>query len=471
MKRQFRRVWLMLLPVMALAISASLLGEALAMAPSQGASIPIPECQNGLLKSADPAKLFVGDETTVTTVVTGTCPAYELPIDLVLVVDKSNSMTKGQPGRNDGTPGNGSVDPTPNAGDFPTSIIPEPKPTDDPGVIPTAFAPGQDAGQASVGRVHGISQIGPPPTTDPRATPKPTDDPSGANPTPTKIDGGNDIIRRGEVEAAGTEDNIRAMQESVGDFLDSIQDDVKAGRIRVSLVQFDERGRSLVTLSDNVSKVRSQLSRIRGGNNTRIDLGVQAGQRELVGATVRGRTDQDHAKVMIVWSDGFVDPRTVLRLRTRDQVKVIAVGVGRNANTSLLSKVATERKWVFRANERSDIYDAFASVAPSMRQITIPKLDVTEKLMPGMELVAGSVSPAPALMPDAQTMIWHAEPVSFPMTFTYRVRPLEPGILPLSEKSNVVYTDSEKRPFDLPFPELKLEVKRPGDPDLMGSGQ
>lgn len=458
MKRQFRRVWLMLLPVMALGVSASLLGEALAMAPSQGASVPVPECAHGLLKSADPAKLFVGDETMVTTVVTGTCPAYELPIDLVLVVDKSNSMTRGQ-GGSGGTPGigpGGTEEPGP--GIFPTSIIPRPQPTQDPGVIPTAFAPESQAR----GRPNGLAQVPPNPTDPPRPTSDPG--PGIGQPTPTSVDSG--IIRRGEVEAAGTEDNIRAMQASVGDFLEDIEDDVKAGRIRVSLVQFDERGRTLVALTDNVSKVRSQLGRIRGGNNTRIDLGVQAGQRELVGATVRGRTDMDHAKVMIVWSDGLVDPRTVLRLRTRDQVAVIAVGVGRNPNMSLLSKVATERKWLFKANERRDIYQAFEAVAPSMRQITIPSMEITEKLAPNMELVAGSVNPVPSLMLDAQTMVWKVVPATFPFTATYRVRPLEPGMHLLSQKSNLVYTDSERRPFDLPFPDLTLEVKRPGDPDL-----
>jgi uncharacterized protein YegL len=335
---------------------------------------------------------------------------------------------------------------------LPTAGVPLPRPTRDPIIDPR----GEEGGEASVGRVRGVAQLPTRPSNE--GTPE---DGTGGRVTPTPSD--KDVISRGEVEPAGTEDNIRAMQEAVGDFLRDIEEDVKAGRIRVSLVSFDDRARTLAPLTDNPSKVRSQLLRIRGGGNTRLDLGLSAAQRELVGANVRGRTDLDHAKVIIAWSDGKVDPRTVARLRKRDNIKVFAVGVGQDANEASLRRIASEGEWVYKLSDRRDLVEDFRKLSPTQRQISIPAMDVTEQLAGSMELVPGSMNP-PASMPDAKTMTWHLEPPTLPMTFTYRVRPLEAGTLPVSVLSKVTYTDSERRAFDRPFPELKLEVERSGLP-------
>jgi uncharacterized protein YegL len=378
-------------------------------------------------------------------------------MDLVILVDKSNSMTLGQPGK-DETPGSDATrDPTvPGNPRFPTSDVPGPRPTRDPGLVPR----GEPGDEASLARVRGLGQIARPTRTGVAPGQRPTQDSSAGTRTP----GANDQINRGEVEPAGTEDNIRAMQESVAEFLEHIEDDVKAGKIRVALVNFDDRARTMVGLTDNVGQVRSQLLRLRGGGNSRLDLGLQAAQRELVGANVRGRTDLDHTKVIIAWTDGKVDPRTVARLRTRDNVKVMAAGVGRGANQGILRKVASEPTWAFDSTDLRDLVESFYRISPNVRAVTMETLDVTEVLAGNLELVPDSANPAPAAMPDAKTLTWHFEPPVLPMTFTYRVRPLEAGTLPVNAGGSVKYKDSEDRSFDLAFPELKIEVLQAGSP-------
>ena len=54
--------------------------------------------------------------------------------------------------------------------------------------------------------------------------------------------------------------------------------------------------------------------------------------------------------------------------------------------------------------------------------------------------------------------------VALPMTLTYRVRPLEAGTLPVALKSKVTYTDSERRAYERPFPDLLIEVLKAGGP-------
>lgn len=460
--RRTRFLWLLTLPAAALFVSVLALGTASAMTPSQGAKYPIPECRMDLTKSAVPDKLYVGDEAMVTAVISGTCPAYDLPIDLVLVVDKSNSMTLGR----DEKPGLiGTPDPNETPGSspiVPTNVVPGPLPTRNPGIDPVGVEP--DSGEAMIARVRGVMQIATLPpnlATRPAAeTPLPG---IGDKGTPTP---GSGLVPRDEVEAAGTEDNIRAMQSAVADFLERIQPDVASGKIRVALVSFDDRAHTLVPLTDNVNKVRSQLTRIRGGGNSRLDLGLQAAQRELVGATTRGRTDLDHTKAVMIWTDGQVDPRTVARMRTRGNLKVFGIGVGRNANMTTLRRVATEGSWVYKVSDQRNLLEDFQKLAPNKRQISIPKLDVLEELAGSMELVAGSVNPAPSAMVNPKTMSWHFEPVTLPLTLTYRVRPLEAGTLPVSVMSKVTYTDSERRAFERSFPDLMLEVLKAGGPLL-----
>jgi uncharacterized protein YegL len=456
MLRRNPRLWLLALPIVALVTTLIALRSVSAMAPRQGADYPIPDCVTALTKSAVPDKLYVGDEALVTAVISSTCPAYELPLDLVLLVDKSNSMTKGQPGA--GVDPGATKDPNETPGvapGFPTVPAPGLVPTRDPGINPNgAIEP-----EAAVARQRGLAQAI---ATTPPKVPPPNETPTKGGATPT-VTGGL-VPPRGEVESPGTDDNIREMQQGVADFLEDIQDQVKAGKIRVALVSFDDRAHTLVSLTDNVPRVRSLLSRIRGGGNTRLDLGLQAAQRELVGATARGRTDLDHSKAVIVWTDGIVDPRTVTRLRTREAVKVFAVGVGRTANQATLRRIASDQKWTYKITDRRGLLEDFNKLTPNTRQIIIPAMDMFEQLADGISLVPGSANPAPAAVTGGNTMSWHFQPWTAPVTVTYRVRPLEAGTWPVTLVSKVNYTDSEKRAVEVAFPEVKIEALKAGVP-------
>jgi len=465
--RRINVLWMGGLPLVVLFASLAVLSDAWATTPDQTTAYNVPECVTGTLKSAVPQKLFVGDEATITAVITGTCPVFDLPSDLVILVDKSNSMTKGQPGQG-GTPGIGPGDPTsqPGPGIFPTSGIPGPGPTKDPGVIPTAIAPEGNEPEVMDGVDQLITPL--PRPTDP---PKPTQvNPGIAPPTATGI--GSDLIRRGTIENPGTEDNIREMQQAVSEFLSELDPMVKSGQLRVGLVSFDDRAHTLQTLTDNITKVRSAVQRIRGGGNTRLDLGIQGAQRELVGATVRGRTDMDHRKLIVIFSDGVVDRRTVVRLHTRDGLDVLSVAVGRSGDgIAVLRKLATRSDYFFMSNQRKQLADTFKKVPPKQRPLKMLTMDVLEQLAPNMELVAGSANPPASALPDARTMTWHLEPPVLPMTLTYRVRPLEAGNIKLSAANKATFTDSEKRTRDIKFPEVVLEVKKPGSPDLAGANR
>ncbi len=433
MVRRTSLLWIGLLPLLLMATAFAAL--AVASPATQGDEVS--SCDTGRQKWASPTVLYVGEEAEVTSVITGTCPAYDLPIDMILLVDQSNSMTKGDPG--DFVPGTG----TPDDSGLPTR---PPRPTDP--TLPTEDPEPEPTGFAAGGRdqPRGVAQL---PTLTPRP-PRPTDD--GVVPTD------DDIIHRGREEPPGTEDLIREVSMAIRDFLDEVQDDVKDGKVRIGLASFDDRGHELMSLTDNVSKVTGRLSRIRGGGNTRVDLGLSTATRMLVGVGMRGRTDMDHRKLIVVFSDGKFDRRITARLRTRDGLDVITVAAGRSADQAALRRIATESEYAVEMRDRKELVQVYRRIAPRQRQVTMDTLTIEDVLAANMDLVPGSANPVPARVLDGRNLQWDFAPPAFPITLTYRVKPQEVGLHPVSELAHAMWADSEGRKGDVPIPEVELEV-------------
>ncbi|MFQ5460884.1 MAG: VWA domain-containing protein, partial [Anaerolineae bacterium] len=403
--------------------------------------------------------------------ITGTCPAISLPYDIVFVVDRSNSMTKGLGGPGPvrtvgpGDPTRDPADPTkPSVDPFPTQE--KPKPTEPP--IPTPPTALHSTAGLMGHRVPGLAQ-GPivptetmeVPPTEPVGTPgKPTPpikDPTGEpGRDPTR-----DLIRRDREEPAGDEDLIRAVREAILDFLDHVEGDVNSGRYRVALVSFNDRARIEVDLNrsnSGVSKVRSRLFRIRGGGNTRIDLGLSAALRVLYGVTYRGRQDLDYKKVAILFSDGKADPRTTARLRLRKDITYLSVAAGRSADIRVMRGLASEGEFFLDLRDRKELVERVRGLPAKSRGVNMTSLTVADRLQPNMELVAASAIPAPARTLADGTLEWDFPNPSMPVTVTYEVRPLAVGVHPVSQSAEARWGDSEARNGKVPFPGVDIEV-------------
>ncbi len=435
------------------------------------AAIPARECSAGAVVSAEPGVVYLGAETLVTSIITGTCYPYDTPIDITILVDQSNSMTKGEPGggQNDtpgATPGSqptqGNIDVTAPAPIVPPpGTKPPPRPTEDPGPAPTllaGLAPG-------AGGPAGPDQVVLTPTLPPRQTPGPsptegTTHPPGESPTPSgNIDQPTaSSIRRDVTEPPGDEDLIRVVQEAIREFLDEMEGDIKGGRYRVGIVAFNDRAIELVPLTDDVTRLRSRLSRLRGQGNTRVDLGLSAATRQLVGVGIRGRQDLDHKKLVILFSDGKFDRRTTARLRTREEIDIVTVAVGRTADRAAMRQLASSPQYALEVRDQKGLVTLVRTFKPNQRAVTMPEMTVEDIVAVNMALVADSMVPPVSRAPDARTMQWDFAPPSFPITITYRVRPQEPGVHVVSEKAHATWKDSLGRTGDLPFPPVEVEV-------------
>ena len=160
-----RRLHLLLLGLAPLVLTAMAFAALVNAGPNDPSADPEGSlCTTGLQKWVEPTSILLGDTAKVTLVVTNTCPATNLPIDLVFLVDESNSMKRGEPSNNSG---GGAVQPgQPGA---PTKGVPPPGGT----VVPPPV-PGPDIreGGAASGNELLPDQLFPPtsvPTSEPTA--------------------------------------------------------------------------------------------------------------------------------------------------------------------------------------------------------------------------------------------------------------------------------------------------------------
>jgi Mg-chelatase subunit ChlD len=423
-------------------------------------------CSTGPQKWAEPTELGMGGTSRVTMVMTSTCPAYNLPVDVVFVVDRSNSMTKGQEGPGgigtQGTPGGAIGTPGGPGGVDPIPTQKQPPPTKDPDPNPTG------APQAGIGlhRVRGLAQA---PINPTKKSPLTLTPGSGGTVTPVKTQPGGVvptgtaglIIRRDVVEPPGDEDLIREVVQAIADFLDHNEEAINEGRLRVALVTFNDRARIDVDLNrgtNGAQRVRSALSRIRGEGNTRIDLGLSAALRVLHGVSYRGRSDLDYSKVAILFSDGKADARTTARLRLRNDITYVSVAVGRSANLNVMRNLASENEFFLDIRDRRELVDRVNGVPKNTRPLRLTLVTVRDKLMPNMEFQAGSANPPPdRILPDG-TYEWDFLDPTGPVTVTYDVKPLAAGLLPVSEMAEASWTDTDARTASGPFPPVELNV-------------
>lgn len=452
-------------------------------------AVPASTCVAGLNKSVDPAQIEMGDTARVTMVITHTCPDEKRPVDLVFLVDTSLSMTRGQQksDANDATPDPNSTPssniqdpPTPapigplGSGLQPDQSIGDPTPDPSSGGNAGGSKPGAEpSGCESTDAGSGGPNIGGPATSTPPGPGAPATATPGSNIGDPGAGGGNGSVKTDpNPELAGTEDLIRDTQKWLRKFVDQpeVKADMANGKMRLGLVAFNERGRRLLSLTDDSRTFVGRLGLLRGDGKTRIDVGLRAGER-LFQENVRGqiKRDANRVKVIVVISDGQFCTKDVNRARVDKEIRVISVAAGRGANQKKLRQIASDQSFFYLLRD-GEIKQILALLSDSKRKaseaiavfdkVSLTSLTVRDTLSDTMELVPGSVNPAPSSL-TGRTMEWVLPNPGAAVTLTYDVRPLQAGQLPVSASSRADWADTQKRAGGGDFPAVVLDVSPP----------
>jgi len=460
--RRFRLVLLALLPLALVTIAfVGLTSVARAADPPQLSS-----CGIETSRLVDPTVLPLGATTRVSLIVTGTCPASRIPMDIVFLVDESNSMIKSQ---NQHIPRQTPGEPTKPATPDPSAGPPTREPTAGP--TSSTGGGGGDAVRGSEPPFCNPNQgrRSQEPTEPARPTPRPTPNPLTPEPPVPETPGSiipprttppaSDQPNIEDLEPAGAVDQIREMRSWLRDVvgLPEIEEDLANGSLRMGFVSFSERARVRIALSEDKGDIVSGAAKLHGGNVTRINQGLNAAKAVLDDR--RAKLEGERLRVIVVLSD-FQFCQSDMK-RVDRSIEVVAVGFGVRAyDRRKMTDLATERRFTIENHSLKTFKDLYRDVLRQGRSVDVEQMTIRDELSETMQLVAGSPNP-PTVTVQGQLLEWQILTPTLPMTLTYEVVPQLPGIHPVSVGGNALWLDSEGLNASVPFPGTDIEVLPP----------
>lgn len=413
-------------------------------------------CLPELTKSVDPGSLVLGETAAVSMVVSGTCPTRYLPVDLIIVADESNSMTRGT--ARAAEPATKVPEPNP-SGEPPPP--PEPGPIVTPGGPPRSDPRGSEPPFCQPGGGITLPPVEPtspkPPEPGPGDPPPPPPGPGPIVPPSTSIvDPGPNID---ELEPPAGFDWVREEKSWIRDFMGQpeIERDIASGRLRVGFVSFNERARIRQPITDSGTKIVGAANRMRGGEVTYIQQGMRAAEQMLRGSG--SRKDVERVQLVILMSDFQFCQRDMRRIDK--DLELIAVGFGvRPYDTRKMYDLATERRLVFQPRDLRGVVKAYEEIVARGRPVQMAELTVRERLSDNMRLVPDSQVPPTATV-ASPWITWTLQSPTLPLTLSYAVEPLEPGRHLVSAASGIDWRDSEGLLGKTEFPTVSIEVLAP----------
>ena len=414
--------------------------------PDAGTATPVPSgCQATVDKTLDRGTVILGENVLASLVVSATCGAKLGPLDLVILADESLSMTKSKE-----TIGSKPEEPT---------ETPDPAdPTEDPGGsigVPTSEPKLSNDPSWCEPKSNQLQPTDTPtPTNTPtprrRSTPR-------ASSTPTEPSG---LGKATEVplEPAGDADLIREEKNWIRDFLgqDAIERDMKSDRLRVGFISFADGAKVKQPLSNDASDVLSSASRMRGADLSFIGKAFRDVSRTFAGNG--SRPDAERVKVLIILSDFKFCARDIRQaIQGKDAPFVITVGFGRSYNARYARDLASDPRLVLKPGDTKELMNLYDVLIAPPKPITLKELRVRDTLATNMRYLPDTANP-PTVTLTGQTLEWILPGV--PATMTYRLEPLgpEPGVYPVSDLAEFLWTDSLDLLGRAVFPVPQVEI-------------
>lgn len=234
---------------------------------------------------------------------------------------------------------------------------------------------------------------------------------------------------------------------------------------RLGIVTFNERVRSLVPLSEDVTHVLHAIDGAGGPDGagygfTNVAIGLDAARSELV----HRRSGADAS--VILMSDGESSADGMLNAAARlraDVVEVFTVCFG-GACPEALRQTATSADHYFEIFGREALDVLLETLGARLGEVALESARVEDVLGPDVRLVPGSVDPPP-VGGEAATLTWDlaGEALTYSTRLRYEVEPLRIGLVPANERAHTDFLDSFGRPGRADFPVPLVEVLQPGD--------
>lgn len=248
---------------------------------------------------------------------------------------------------------------------------------------------------------------------------------------------------------------------------------------RVALVGFDFAATVIQPLTTDRRRLIEQVNTLQASGGTHLVNALEASIDVLVGPDAR----PDVAKVIVYMSDGrhtelgsvpIADPPGLAAAIDRARaagIHVFTIGLGRDADTDNLRRMATDGASYFFSPTPGELRDIYVHIA---RRIEAAELFatavVTDRVPANMTFLPGTGRPVePAVSPDGRTLTWRLAGVPEPgFRLAYRLRPEAPGYWPTNVEAFTDYVDGFGNRgtivFPIPFVRVRAPTPTPGPP-------
>lgn len=238
---------------------------------------------------------------------------------------------------------------------------------------------------------------------------------------------------------------------------------------RIGVVSFNDSARTWCSLTDDAAKLDGCLKLPRPKGGAAIERGMLTGLTVLKDGHAAMTRRSEPNEVMILFASGHNDrgcskARTMAK-RVKDAgVLVITISADETSDAQCLRQLASSARYVFeRLESVLPIFEPLRDTSIREERL-LRHLDLVDTLTPGVTLVEGSVSPPATLSDDGRSLRWSVAPVRAPgITFTYRVRALQPGQLAVSSRTWADYIDLLDYKGVQDLPPAWLTVLAPAD--------
>lgn len=195
-----------------------------------------------------------------------------------------------------------------------------------------------------------------------------------------------EIVFVGDTSGSMNGKKIQDAKEAQFRFLDSISS-VEA---KVGLVTFGGRVRLLQRPSNNIEKVRKAVEQMKADGRTPLYKALKVGYRQVtdnegvgnlvakLAKIIRGKKksektsqkkDLNSEKIIILTSDGRATgghsnaeiKRLGERIKT-EGIDIVTVAIGKEADTSLLSALASKREYFYKASSSGELPEIFEDI-------------------------------------------------------------------------------------------------------------
>lgn len=236
------------------------------------------------------------------------------------------------------------------------------------------------------------------------------------------------------------------------------------GLHRIGVVGFGAQASpSPIGLSQDETAILGAISALRIKPGTNISAAIDAATVMLEDRRVTA------LPVVILMSDGSPnspspDPRTAALTSANfaklDGVEIYTIGLGRDADASLMEALASSPDQYYFAPDGADLTQIYEDIAVVVGAAALTDLTLEDDLHANVDLVGGSDTPSAVV--SGKRLTWESAAVSSDgMTWTYVVTPNKAGKYPTNDRAVATFTNADGSPDEFVFPQPEIEVVDP----------